>query len=176
MLTSITCLNQGYCTFDSSPLYLIKRGFTYNIPKALMRKSNIQLFFVRCMYRAADKGIKVRLAKRNIWDCCTLKRELSNSAWLTFRFPERVPLVVLEGEAVGVGLADKFPTPNEGDVPSGPSEFFLSSDGLRAPNKSKLNLASLSCSSKYGSADSFKLPITWRAISKAANCWNRKVN
>lgn len=94
--------------------------------------------------------LNVTSLSRELVGCPTLQRELSNSAWLTF-----------------LGCLD-FP-PSERSLLS--SVFFrnssssspgggLASLGLNAPKSSKLSLANRSCSIRYGTADSFKLPIT----------------
>jgi len=85
----------------------------------------------------------------------TLKSELSSSAWLILRFVPPLLFVVLASLLSSAGLL---------------VSSFFASEGLRAPNKSKLILANRNCSSTYGRADSLRFPITCLAISKAASC------
>lgn len=93
----------------------------------------------------------------HILQLVTLKSELSSSAWLMLRLVAVGLFVGLLSRSSSVSLL---------------GSSFFASEGLRAPNMSKLIFASRICSSTYGTADSFRLPITCLAMSRAASCYN----
>lgn len=94
----------------------------------------------------------------------TLYKELSISAWPMFR--------LFAGGCVSCcGVAAASALSFSSAVASSSAKLrFTCCVGLNAPHILKLSLASFHCSTKYGKADSRKLPMICREMSRPASC------
>lgn len=96
----------------------------------------------------------------------TLYRELSISAWPMFRLDGKVSCCWRRCSSLWFS---RFIASVESRI-----VLFISCVGLSAPHSVKLIFASFHCSTKYGIADSRRLPIIWREINRPASCCRRK--